>query len=48
MSESTIIEGISYGPLAALAGIWRGDKGSDISPEPDGHEENPFYETISF
>ncbi len=48
MSESTIIEGISYGPLAALAGISRGDKGTDISPEPDGQEENPFYETISF
>jgi hypothetical protein len=48
MSESNIIEGISYGPLAALAGIWRGDKGTDISPEPDGQEENPFYETISF
>ena len=48
MSESDIIAGISYGPLAALAGVWTGDKGIDISPEPDGQEDNPYYETISF
>ncbi len=48
MNESTIIEGVSYGPLAALVGTWKGAKGMDISPEPDGREENPFYETITF
>jgi len=48
MSESDIIAGISYGPLAVLAGVWTGDKGMDISPEPDGQEDNPYYETISF
>jgi hypothetical protein len=37
---------IDYGPLAALVGTWRGDKGMDVSPEPDGTEENPYYETI--
>ncbi len=48
MSKSTIIEGIAYGPLASLIGIWKGDKGMDISPEPEGQEENPFYEAITF
>ncbi len=39
---------IDYGPLAGLLGTWRGDKGLDISPEPDGSEVSPFYETIIF
>ncbi|MDX8408776.1 MAG: heme-binding beta-barrel domain-containing protein [Mariprofundales bacterium] len=37
-----------YGPLQALIGVWTGDKGMDIAPEPDGSEENPFYETITY
>ncbi|SNR40179.1 hypothetical protein SAMN06265371_102322 [Lutibacter agarilyticus] len=44
---SEIIE-INYGPLAALIGVWKGDKGIDIAPESDGTEENPYYETITF
>jgi hypothetical protein len=39
---------IDYGPLAALVGTWQGDKGIDISPEPDGTEESPYHETIEF
>jgi hypothetical protein len=39
---------IDYGPLAALVGTWKGDKGMDVSPEPDGREENPYFETITF
>jgi hypothetical protein len=39
---------IDYGPLTGLIGTWRGDKGMDIAPEPDGIEENPYYETITF
>jgi len=39
---------IDYGPLWGLIGTWHGDKGMDISPEPDGTEEIPFYETIVF
>ena len=39
---------IDYGPLAGLIGTWSGDKGLDVSPEPDGIEENPYYETIAF
>lgn len=45
MTESTDID---YGPLACLIGTWVGDKGMDIAPEPDGVEENPYYETITF
>jgi hypothetical protein len=48
MSERTTIDGINYGPLAALVGTWRGDKGVDRAPEPDGEERNPYYETIRF
>ena len=39
---------IDYGPLACLVGSWEGDKGLDVAPEPDGTEENPYYETVSF
>ena len=39
---------IDYGPLAGLVGTWTGDKGMDISPEPDSTEENPYFETIVF
>jgi len=39
---------IDYGPLEALIGSWEGDRGVDISPEPKGTEENPYYETLSF
>jgi hypothetical protein len=37
-----------FGPLAGLIGIWTGDKGTDIAPEPDGSENNPYFETITF
>lgn len=36
------------GPLTNLVGTWSGNKGVDISPEPDGTEENAFRETITF
>ena len=39
---------IDYGPLAALVGTWRGDKGMDVAPDPDGREENPYFETLTF
>lgn len=35
------------GPLAALCGVWKGDKGLDIAPEPEGVEQSPFYETLT-
>jgi hypothetical protein len=48
MSEHTTIDGINYGPLAVLIGIWNGDKGVDRAPEPNAEERNPYYETIVF
>ena len=39
---------IDYGPLSGLIGTWEGDKGMDIAPEPDGQENNPYFETIIF
>ena len=46
--SSTEIDGIDYGPLAALVGVWKGDKGVDRAPEPEGEERNPYYETLTF
>ena len=42
------IDSVDYGPLQEIIGIWEGDKGLDVAPEPDGTEENPYYETITF
>ena len=39
---------IDYGPMQQLIGTWRGQGGLDIAPEPDGSENNPYYETIIF
>ncbi len=39
---------MDYGPLSQLIGVWKGDKGLDVAPEPDGTENNPYYETITF
>ncbi|MCP4410546.1 MAG: FABP family protein [Gammaproteobacteria bacterium] len=39
---------IDYGPLTKLIGVWSGNKGLDVAPEPDGAENNPYYETIVF
>ena len=38
---------LDFGPLADLIGTWKGDKGTDIAPEPDGAETNPYFETIT-
>ncbi len=44
MTEETV----EYGPLSGLIGTWKGDKGMDVAPDPEGKEENPYYETITF
>lgn len=46
--SSTVIDDVDYGPLHGLIGTWRGDRGMDKAPEPDGEEVSPFYETILF
>ena len=38
----------NYGPLAALIGVWEGQHGKDVSPEPDAVEINDFRETLVF
>lgn len=44
----TVIDGVDYGPLALLIGVWEGDKGVDKAPEKEGEERNLYYETILF
>lgn len=39
---------VDYGPLAGMIGVWEGDKGIDIAPEPNGTEKNEYYETITY
>jgi hypothetical protein len=48
VSEAVENEVVDYGPLAGLIGTWKGERGVDIAPEPDGIERNPFYEEITF
>lgn len=37
-----------FGPLQALIGVWKGDDGVDVAPDPDGAETNPYFETITY
>lgn len=37
-----------FGPFNGLIGTWTGDKGTDMAPEPDGLDNNPYYETITY
>jgi hypothetical protein len=39
---------LDFGPLACLIGVWEGDRGLDVAPEPDGTEESPYFERITF
>ena len=39
---------IDYGPLIGLVGVWKGDKGLDVSPSLKGTVNSPYYETITF
>jgi hypothetical protein len=39
---------IDYGPLAHLIGTWQGNTGLDVSPEPEGQEASPYYETLNY
>jgi len=45
---STVIDGVDYGPLHQLIGSWRGDKGLDVAPEPDGEDKLAYYDEITF
>jgi len=39
---------LDFGPLKDLIGVWKGDDGVDVAPEPDGAETNPYFETITY
>ena len=39
---------VDFGPLADLIGVWKGEDGVDVAPEPDGAETNPYFETITY
>ncbi|MEP5568836.1 MAG: heme-binding beta-barrel domain-containing protein [Halioglobus sp.] len=43
---STMINGVDYGPLHQLIGSWRGEKGLDVAPEPDGEDKHAYYDEI--
>ncbi len=44
MSEDTV----DYGPLGGLIGVWTGDKGLDVAPEPEDDSKSPYFETLTF
>lgn len=43
---STTINGVDYGPLFQLIGSWRGEKGLDVAPEPDGEDKHAYYDEL--
>ena len=45
---NTVIDGVDYGPLHQLIGNWRGDKGLDVSPDPDGEDKEAYIDEITF
>ena len=45
---SSVIDGIDFGPLAVLVGLWEGDKGMDMAPEPDGETGTPYIDSLKF
>lgn len=45
---SSVIDGIDFGPLAVLVGMWEGDKGMDMAPEPDGESATPYIDSLEF
>lgn len=48
MSKKIKAPEVNYGPLKHLIGVWKGNKGMDISPEVVGDEKSPFYETMTY
>lgn len=48
MAKKATIPEVDYGPLKGLIGVWKGNKGMDISPEIVGDDKSPYHETIKF
>lgn len=38
----------NYGPLQGFIGLWRGERGLDVAPEPTETARSPFWETIEY
>lgn len=41
------MDNLDYGPLTELIGVWTGDRGVDVAPDPDGTDTTLYFETIS-
>lgn len=39
---------LDFGPFKGLIGVWTGEEGVDVAPEPDGAENNPHFEVITY
>ncbi|MGI9328537.1 MAG: heme-binding beta-barrel domain-containing protein [Pseudomonadales bacterium] len=39
---------VDYGPLTGFIGVWTGDQGVDVAPEPDEDERSSYYERLVF
>ena len=39
---------VDYGPLTGFIGVWTGDQGVDVSPEPSEDEQSSYYERLVF
>jgi len=39
---------LDFGPFKGLIGVWTGEEGVDVAPEPDGAENNPYFEAITY
>ncbi len=38
---------VDYGPLSAFIGVWTGNQGVDVSPEPEEDERSAYYERLA-
>ncbi len=48
MNQESDPADIDYGPLQDLIGVWIGEDGVDVAPEPDGAETNPYFESLTY
>ena len=46
--NNNIVNGIDYGPIAALIGSWESNKGLDFAPKVSGEETTKYFERIIF
>lgn len=39
---------VDYGPLTGFIGVWTGEQGVDVAPEPSEDEQSAYYERLVF